>query len=69
MIVGCVANNRRLKGPACCSKYFKKFKQINEFGTCVSTLESSVESETLPSSLRGFTVIIKSNEEDKIGAA
>ena len=69
MIAGCVIHNRRYNGSQCCSQHFTKTKHINEFGSCVSTLESSVENETIPSSQRGFTFLIKENINDRLGTS
>ena len=67
MIAGCVVSNQRYNGSFCCSQYFVQSKLINEFGSCTATLQKNIQSETIASSQRGFTILVQENEDDKIG--
>ena len=69
MIAGCIEDSRRHNGSICCSRFFSKTKQINEFGSCTMTRQSKLDKEYLASSQRGFIILFRQNVHDSIGTA
>ena len=67
MIAGCVYLNQRFNSSTCCSTYFSRQQYLNSFGSCITTAEREEKRETFAINLRGFTFLVKTNNQDRIG--
>jgi len=67
MIAGCVYLNKRSNSSTCCSTYFSSRQYLNSFGSCITTEGRELNRETFAMNLRGFTFLVKTNIQDRIG--